>query len=340
MSKHNKTTIHAGLLLCLCAVAQPLSAEGVPENLRQWSAGATLSGTATQASFALGANLDGGDGSLSLIFNKDQAVDTHGYIRPQPNDIGKKASLYAVIHTIAGTVEDWYMVNSDSVWTKWDPSGPVPLASYKESNALSSLETIRVTNNMSGIVTKFEVYVGYKTDGDTHYNSQPLKFEVTANPNSGIPDANLGTWMAGTSTGNQSSASSFSIGANLDGDTSKLGVLFNTSQLVDVYARIRPAPADIGKKALIYMVVNGIDNIASEWFMADNKGIWLPWNPSQLPTVNYKQVENLSTEENLRVLNNLTGIASKFKVHVGYQTVGDIHYNPKPFEFEIVANKP
>lgn len=348
MNTYHKINRYSGAALLLLSLTQTVSAEGVPEQLRSWQTGVTLSTNPTTATFALGANLNGGDGSLASVFNTTQIIDAHGYIKPLPADVGKKATLYAAIHGVSGKSDRWYMLDNKSNWASWVPSPDYPLIPYKEVDALSETQTVRVMNNFTGIAGQFEVYVGYQTDGDVHYNPQPLKFEVSAqgtanNGNGNNGNVNNGTgddplaWSAGNMINGTSSKASFSLGANVDGDNSNLQVAFNTSQLIDVYGSMHPDPADVGKPAAFFVLINGIDSQHNDWYIVDNKSLWQKWDPATAPSVSYKEIQALSATETFRVINNLTGVPAKFKVSIGYKVNGGNIHISQPLEFNVTA---
>lgn len=171
-------------LLLLLAYTQPLYAEGFPESLRVWAAGSTTANTPSAAQFALGANLDDeGDPSLKTVFETTQSVDVHAYIKPAASDVGKSGFSYVVIRSLPSN--KWYLINAAGSWVTWTGTvaplqSNLALTTYKPLLAVKALETLRPINNRTGKALNYEIFVGYKTDGDIHFNTQPLKLEILA----------------------------------------------------------------------------------------------------------------------------------------------------------------
>lgn len=195
MDGNHRKIRYSLLALLLMPLALPTFAEGIPEDLRHWAPGITSSQRPSPASFAMGANLDNSDGSLRVLFESSQLVDAFGYIRPAPEAIGKKASLYAMVRVTTSKADRQYMLNEKNRWVDWFSPLSVPV-SFKQVDALSSLETLRVLNQLQGLAGKFEILVGYRTipvsksigniqprgsatfDSDIHFNATPLRFEI------------------------------------------------------------------------------------------------------------------------------------------------------------------
>ncbi len=142
--------------------------------------------------------------------------------------------------------------------------------------------------------------------------------------------APLTSWLAGVTTANQPSKATFKIGVTADGGLS-FGSTFDASQKIDVLADIRVAPEHVGKKGRIYMVALYND----VWFMKASNGQWQNWDFQLASLVSSSGPRTLKALESLTVAPQLSGLAGKFWVYVGYKVASDIHYNAQAVGFTV-----
>lgn len=168
------------LLVILLTAYQSSNAAGVPEAMRQWRNAATTDNSNSTASFALGATLSGSNGIQGRLFHTGHVLDLDAYIRPAAADIGKAASLYAVIHVKNATLDGWYMLNPNKQWTAWQTT-TTPV-SFQQLSAITNGESIAILRGLSGLAGNFKVYLAYSTNAVLHYNAQPYQFTVASSP--------------------------------------------------------------------------------------------------------------------------------------------------------------
>lgn len=138
-------------------------------------------------------------------------------------------------------------------------------------------------------------------------------------------------WLPGTTSTNQPSKASFSIGVTADGGKS-FGTQFESWQSLDIVGGIRIAPEDIGKTGSIYLVAKYND----AYYIKNNRDEWLNWNPfnSLNPAI---EQQNLAATTQISVQKQLSNLPGNYAIWIGYKTDGEMHYNEQAFNFTVIA---
>ena len=161
-------------LLMLLFIAQPAHTANIPEAMSTWILGASSSGQTTKATFSIGVTADSGQ-TFGTTLESWQSLDILSDIRIAPEHIGKTGSIYLV--ALYNNV--WYMKNSRGEWLSWNLALN-SLSSASENQNLEATTPIAVQKQLSNLPGRFSIWVGYKTDGEMHYNAQPFSFTVIA----------------------------------------------------------------------------------------------------------------------------------------------------------------
>lgn len=171
-------------LLLFCSLALFSHAANIPEAISQWLPGTSSGNQPSKAIFSIGVTADGGK-NFGTQFETWQSLDILSDIRIAPEHIGNKGSIYLV----ARYNNAFYMKNSRGEWLSWNLALN-NLSSASENQNLEATTPIAVQKQLSNLPGNFSIWVGYKTDGEIHYNAQAFNFTVIAKdkPATACPD--------------------------------------------------------------------------------------------------------------------------------------------------------
>ncbi len=126
-----------------------------------------------------------------------------------------------------------------------------------------------------------------------------------------------------------SSASRFYAGAK--NNQGNYQTQFVSNEPVDIVARMDIGAEYQGQQANIYLVAQ----YQGQWYMKNNAQQWQPWDFSIAGLVP-NQVQTLSTQLQLTVQEDLSGLPGQFAIFVGHSSAdGNIHYNGQPLSFFV-----